>query len=422
MRKIVAFYAWQSDTPEKFNRHLIRIALEEAAKRITADPTIDAQLIVDYDTEGVPGTPPISQTILNKIEACDIFIPDVSFVARTEAGKFVPNPNVMTEYGYALRAKSHAAMMPIMNTAFGPPEELPFDMGHLRFPVQYHVEADAADGQRRAVRRALSQQLEEKLRLQETATRPAPPAPRPFAEAAPAADNPALYFDPVQVLGNAGYPGEQEFHFPYDGRAAYIRLFPTYQSIRVGLARLVPVFEARNPCPMTMVVGGIPLRNRFGPIILDPRGPHTILGLTQGFETGELWGVTEAVFANHRLGQVPVWAIPTITFEKLYVRVLDNYVKVMGVLQQPPPYTVEMGIIGMQDTYFTIPGVHQRGEFKGPILQNVFKGRYSLDGVTNNDVKNVLRTFFEELYDLAAFRRSDAFNDHTVVAHDLPSR
>jgi hypothetical protein len=58
----------------------------------------------------------------------DIFIPDVSFVARTEAGKFIPNPNVMTEYGYALHAKPYSAMMPVMNIAFGPPEELPFDM------------------------------------------------------------------------------------------------------------------------------------------------------------------------------------------------------------------------------------------------------------------------------------------------------
>ena len=225
--------------PEQFNRHLIRVALEDAAKRITDDPAIDAQIIVDYDTEGVPGTPPISQTILNKIDDCDIFIPDVSFVARTGAGKFIPNPNVMTEYGYALHAKSHAAMMPIMNTDFGPPEELPFDMGHLRFPVQYQVKTDAADGQRRAVRRALSQQLEEKLRFQVIATRPASPAPKPFAEASPAADNPAIYFQPDQVLAT-GRVGQPEYQFTYQ-KAAYIRFFPSYGSPRVGLAAL-PLF------------------------------------------------------------------------------------------------------------------------------------------------------------------------------------
>jgi hypothetical protein len=133
MRKIIAFYAWQSDTPERFNRHLIRIALRDATKRIT-DSMPDVELILDFDTAGVPGTPPISDTILKKIAGCDILIPDVSFVARTDAGKYVPNPNVMTEYGYALCAKTHAAMMPVMNTVFGPPQELPFDMGHLPPP------------------------------------------------------------------------------------------------------------------------------------------------------------------------------------------------------------------------------------------------------------------------------------------------
>ena len=84
MRKITAFYAWQSDTPEECNRHFIRIALEDAAKRISADAIMGVDLRIDYDTEGVPGTPPITDTILDKIRECDIFIPDVTFVARRQ--------------------------------------------------------------------------------------------------------------------------------------------------------------------------------------------------------------------------------------------------------------------------------------------------------------------------------------------------
>ncbi|NSZ75042.1 hypothetical protein G6L74_14925 [Agrobacterium tumefaciens] len=43
---------------------------------------------------GVPGTPNISETILNKIRECEIFVGDVTFVAKTEGGKQIPNPNV----------------------------------------------------------------------------------------------------------------------------------------------------------------------------------------------------------------------------------------------------------------------------------------------------------------------------------------
>jgi hypothetical protein len=87
----------------------IRDALDEAAKRISEDSTLQVQLKIDADTEGLAGTPPVTEAILKKIPACDIFIPDVTFVARTDRGKRVPNPNVMTEYGYALSEKTHSA-------------------------------------------------------------------------------------------------------------------------------------------------------------------------------------------------------------------------------------------------------------------------------------------------------------------------
>jgi hypothetical protein len=184
MRKIVVFYAWQSDTVQKSNRYLIDGALRAAAKRV-ADSIPDVEVIVDSDTSGVPGTPPVTEILLGKIAACDIFIPDVSFVAETAAGKSIPNPNVMLEYGYALHAKTYTAMMPVMNTAFGPPQQLPFDMGHLRHPIQFHVEPTAGSVERSAVRQALSKELEEKLRLQIAATQPPRPAPLPFVATQP---------------------------------------------------------------------------------------------------------------------------------------------------------------------------------------------------------------------------------------------
>jgi hypothetical protein len=170
MRKISAFYAWQSDTPTEFNRKLIETALRDAALRICEDSSYATELQIDSDTQGVPGTPPITETILKKIDTCDVFIPDLTFVAQTAGGKHIPNPNVMAEFGYALRAKTYAALMPVMNTAFGPPEKLPFDLGHLRHPIQYRAETTAEDAERREVRGRLSRKLEERLRMQIAAT------------------------------------------------------------------------------------------------------------------------------------------------------------------------------------------------------------------------------------------------------------
>lgn len=112
MKEFVVFYAWQSDKLQRLNRHLIRFALNLAAKNISNDPEVGVRVRIDADTEGVLGHVPVTATILKKIDACDAFVPDLTFVATTKAGKLVPNPNVMLEYGYALRAKSHVCPVP----------------------------------------------------------------------------------------------------------------------------------------------------------------------------------------------------------------------------------------------------------------------------------------------------------------------
>ena len=163
----------------------------------------------DSDTEGVLDQPPVTDTILKKIETCDVFAPDFTFVATTEGGKLVPNPNVMLEYGYALRARGYPVMMPVMNTAHGPPEKLPFDMGHLRHPMQYRLELTAKKPERRAVWKDLSDKFENVLRLMIAAT-PAKPKDEKLFVQAKAATPPAFFFKPSEVLAEFGiYESEQ---------------------------------------------------------------------------------------------------------------------------------------------------------------------------------------------------------------------
>lgn len=156
MKPIILFYSWQSDRDGNLCRHFIEKALETAVE-ILAEEGI--ALTIDADTRNVPGTPPINATILKKIEACDIFLADMTFVAQTEGGKLTPNPNVMGEYGYALKALGHERILLAMNTAFGPPEQLPFDLKHQRFPLQYDAPVDIQNAPRRALRRDFGRKL-----------------------------------------------------------------------------------------------------------------------------------------------------------------------------------------------------------------------------------------------------------------------
>ena len=161
MKTFTIFYSWQSDRDRKCCKDFIRKAADAAASRV--GQRLGVQVSIDADTEGVAGTPAISETILRKISECDLFLADMTFVAKTGGEKLVPNPNVMGEYGYALKAKGLDRILLAMNTAFGPSDQLPFDLRHLRHPAQYALNEDAADGFRRKRREEFSIVLERNI-------------------------------------------------------------------------------------------------------------------------------------------------------------------------------------------------------------------------------------------------------------------
>lgn len=124
------FYSWQSDLPNNTNRSFIQQALEKAAKAIRNDQDLTVDPVIDRNTAGVPGSPDISSTILGKIDACQVFVCDVSII-NSEAGnqtRLSPNPNVLIELGYAIGVLGSDRVIMVMNSAFGIREQLPFDL------------------------------------------------------------------------------------------------------------------------------------------------------------------------------------------------------------------------------------------------------------------------------------------------------
>lgn len=97
------FYSWQSDLPNKTNRGFIEDALAKAITQLNKDVAIyeaerSDDIKLDKDTKDLPGSPHIVQSIFEKTSAAKVFIPDVTFVGRTEDGRPIPNPNVLIEY------------------------------------------------------------------------------------------------------------------------------------------------------------------------------------------------------------------------------------------------------------------------------------------------------------------------------------
>lgn len=135
------FYAWQSDRPNSVNRRFIQDAAESAIKALSANATLDLSPRLDQDTKDVPGMPDIANTIQDKIDSCGVFLADLTFVGTAEEQKenpkLIPNPNVLIELGWAMKSVGWNRIICVMNTCFGPPDRLPFDLQHRRHPIQF---------------------------------------------------------------------------------------------------------------------------------------------------------------------------------------------------------------------------------------------------------------------------------------------
>ena len=391
---------------------------------------------LDHDRKGVAGSPDLARTILEKIEAAAVIVADVTPVgivpvAAQDYGNKQPkkliNSNVAIELGYSLRARSDRSLLMVMNAHYGSRSDLPFDIAHKSGPIMFTLapEADkatlAAEATKlkaefvRAIRLCIVDQVDEKKA--QNVFEPSKPLERQ-----------GRFFAPGTILASVGQPGEQNFHFKHD-RIAYIRIYPTFATTTITRASLSKIFDEGRPMAMSSSdFGNITSRNEFGPITFRFEGHNFITSLTQGIKNGELWGLTSEIFAKREFKSPqtgiaePATILPMVTFEKLFVRVLRNYVKVEGALGLSLPYQVVMGLVGLRDVYLTVPvgGPFGNGRVVGPIREDQVERAYTLATDDDGAIKKLLREFFCEIYDLAIITRDEAWTEELLAAHDLP--
>lgn len=135
--KFYIFYSWQADVPG--NRNFIDKKIKEAIAEISEMPEMNGiEIMHDDSTKNRSGSPSIVETIHEKINLCDVFIADVTPITSIEGKgedgreKLIPNPNVMTEAGFALRAIGDKRIVLLMSVDSGKIEDLPFDIRHRR--------------------------------------------------------------------------------------------------------------------------------------------------------------------------------------------------------------------------------------------------------------------------------------------------
>lgn len=132
-KSFVIFYSWQSDIPD--TRKIINPCLKKAVGQLNKklDLGFTLELRIDSDTKGKTGSPSIIDTVLDKIDKCDIFIADVTIINSSSSGsKPTPNPNVMFELGYAVKALGWDRIICLNDNSVSNISELPFDIRSRR--------------------------------------------------------------------------------------------------------------------------------------------------------------------------------------------------------------------------------------------------------------------------------------------------
>ncbi len=376
-KRLTVFYSWQSDSPSSLNRNFIESALQEALKRLHSDASLenalrDTLVELDKDTKGVAGSPPIAETILQKIEDCAVFVADLTFVGQSKEGmknasgkpRQFPNPNVLIEYGYALRCHTHRKLIGIMNTAFGKPdsETLPFDLRHLRWPIPYHL-AERTSSEKADQFEKLVGTLVDALGLILSSNTITPKSTETFAPQK-AMKNPAIFTESSHEL-ITDRPGE--FVVP-DGGKAYLRLYP-----KTAVNPIESELEAQeiaikgNLQPLGRVSGWGYDRNEFGAIAFQTPENGKLFNFTQLFLSREIWGVDAESLNADRILQWPGNEkrpyIANGHLENCYVSALGNYLAfARNHLKLPLPLHVEAGVVGVKGYPISLNAVHIGGK------------------------------------------------------------
>jgi hypothetical protein len=410
------FFSWQSDRPSREGRNLIEKALETAVARIAGDMKVEEAvregLRVDKDTKDVPGSPPIFQTILRKIDNASVFVADLTMCGTCCDDGLTPNPNVLIEYGWALKSLGYSQVLTVMNAAYGEPsrESMPFDLASFRFPITYNLPDGATSSARNIEREQLANSLERALRgifesEEFKATLPKAPTRPPFPRKAPK-NGRARFRPPNDPLGFVRDPVAQLIGSPQanpvylaEGPATWLRLMPSYDPGRKWLTQelkqselglltlgMAPLMQSRGNIGFLQADDGCGYRTIYD-------DTNTVYSVSYVFDTAEVWII------NAWVARMPGYLQLD---EDSFIKTLDACASFLDRLGCAQPYQWAVGMEGVIGRNLIIPNDRYNRTI-GPCLSDLIED----EGVyrKGDNIPELLRPFFEKVFDQCGVRR-----------------
>lgn len=410
------FYSWQSDTPQKTGRYFIKEAIELAINELHSELSFTEaeRPTLDHDTKGIPGAPPIADTIFKKIDECDVFLVDVTIVgtvpsAGNEKQKALINSNVAIELGYALKSRGDEALLMVLNSEHGLAKALPFDLRHRRWPIEYSLSETASKEEKNQTKKSLVKKIKPALRFyieQKSRNRATD-----LHNKAETTISPAHYFRGEESLVhgdiNRGWP-----NLKYKSKTLmYMRVYPkTPIELLPESAVQEAVWESQvGPMREGLGEGTSPSRNRFGGIVYSMSIQEgLLLSSTQLFRTGEIWGIDSDTL-NHRVEHRghTFRIIPSQRFEQVLASALNRYVNfARRKLSYTLPVIVEAGsafATGLRMT--TGPS-----NYSDLVHRDHIRKQCELTSWDQEEVDRTLLDIFGEFFDAVGLERPDHLN------------
>jgi hypothetical protein len=400
----VIFYSWQSDLNPKTTRHFIREALDIAVRKLARELEVEEVLRVDQDTQGTPGHPEIFRTICGKIDNCALFVADLTYVGATETGDRIPNPNVAIELGYALKSIGPDRYIAVMNTNYGGPDDLPFDLQHRRWPIRYCLSPEALTDERNREKQELANALAGAIRsIIESGLLNVSASVVQVAET-PSTSSPAVFFDESKPFAIRDGGKGVELHI-LRGAKMYLRLIPTRFAEGLttadahDIARasgLEPMRDAHTPTGVTWV------RNQHGVAAVAMNWDiGEVFALTQILKrTREIWGV-DALTINEEhckeWSKVDFGYFPCSAVEKIFDASLAHYTHVAkDHLGLALPLRFIVGVDGVAGHRMALPPVLGRG-FGGRMVEDQVRHEGMIESF-DVDSHELLLPFYVKLW------------------------
>lgn len=413
------FYSWQSDTPG--NRSFIEYALNKAIKKAMAEMQVaEAErpdLQIDKDTKGEPGSPDIVEVIFEKIEKCAIFVADLTAVGKTDRERLLPNPNVLVEYGYALRSVTKKRIVAVMNVAFGEPTEtnMPFNIKKLRWPIQFLLEEDADQIEREKVKGELVNDLSIAITtIVKAGLLDSVPEPKPSFVMTKSTTSESVFLaegEPLAVRDVSGKP--ISFYLP-QGPKLFLRVMPTAPTEPLTRYEASQIVESGKVLPMFYGTRGHYVgSNRLGAAVFNWQRAPEVDNLTQLFLSKELWGidVDDVRCQEEWAAKQGFESFEPDVIEAVCRETLTGYLKVAKeILMLPLPLSF---IAGVTDILGYKIAAFGRGWGFGPMgMDRIGPAVLEKDIVVKGeivdydaDVADILRPFFERIFDGCGLKR-----------------